>query len=180
VSRLILFNKPYGVICQFTPTPNHISLKHYIPLPGFYPAGRLDADSEGLVLLTDDGSLQDKISNPKFKLPKTYWVQVEGIPTEEALQQLSRGVNIKDYITLPAEVSLISEPDNLWPRNPPIRIRKYIPTTWMKLTINEGKNRQVRRMTASVGFPTLRLIRAAIGCYTLEDLAPGDWRILDI
>lgn len=180
MSQLILFNKPYGVICQFTPASGYISLKHYIPLSGFYPAGRLDTDSEGLVLLTNDGRLQHRICDPKFKLPKRYWVQVEGVPTPDALQQLHAGVSIRNYTTQPARVSMIEQPENLWPRLPPVRVRKYIPTVWLELILKEGKNRQVRRMTAAVGYPTLRLIRFAIGHYTLKNLAPGDWRLLDI
>ena len=176
--RLILFNKPYGVICQFTPESGHQSLKDFIPLPDFYPAGRLDADSEGLVLLTDNGKLQQRISDPKFKLPKTYWVQVEGEPDEAALNQLRQGVILKDFRTRAAQVNLIDEPDHLWSRTPPIRYRKNIATTWLSLIISEGKNRQVRRMTAAVLFPTLRLIRYAIGKYTLQGLAPGEWRLL--
>ena len=176
--RLILFNKPYGVICQFTPENGHPSLKDFIPLPNFYPAGRLDADSEGLVLLTDNGKLQQHISDPKFKLPKTYWVQVEGKPGEAALNQLRQGVILKDFRTQPAQASLIDEPSHLWPRMPPIRYRKNIATTWISLIISEGKNRQVRRMTAAVLFPTLRLIRYAVGKYTLQGLAPGEWRLL--
>ena len=180
MARLILFNKPYGVICQFTSESGHASLKDYISLPQFYAAGRLDADSEGLVLLTDDGRLQNKLSHPKFKLPKTYWVQVEGIPTSAALKHLCGGVVIKNYMTQPADARLIGEPGNLWPRMPPVRFRKHIPTSWLELTLNEGKNRQVRRMTAAVGYPTLRLIRYAIGHYTLKGLSPGDWHLLDV
>ncbi|HNP26546.1 MAG TPA: rRNA large subunit pseudouridine synthase E [Nitrosomonas sp.] len=180
MSRLILFNKPYGVICQFTAELGHVSLKDYISLPEFYPAGRLDVDSEGLVLLTDDGYLQNKISNPKYKLLKTYWVQVEGVPTQAAMKKLCRGVVIKNYVTLPAKADLMDEPAGLWPRIPPIRFRKHIPTAWLQLSIKEGKNRQVRRMTAAVGYPTLRLIRFAIGDYTIEDLAPGNWHLLNI
>lgn len=179
MSRLILFNKPYGVICQFTPESGHQSLRDFISLPGFYPAGRLDADSEGLVLLTDDGELQNRISNPKFKLPKTYWVQVEGKPDEIALNKLRQGVTLRNYKTQPAQAYLMDEPCNLWLRSPPIRFRKHIATTWMSLILNEGKNRQVRRMTASVLFPTLRLIRYAIGKYTVQDIAPGEWRMLN-
>ncbi|WP_297324673.1 pseudouridine synthase [Nitrosomonas sp.] len=178
MSRLILFNKPYGVICQFTPESGHQSLKDFIPFPGFYPAGRLDVDSEGLVLLTDDGKLQNKISHPKFKLPKTYWVQVEGEPDELALAKLRQGVVLNDFKTQPAQVYLMDEPNYLWPRIPPIRFRKNIATTWMSLVLNEGKNRQVRRMTAAVLFPTLRLIRYAIGQYTVQGIAPGEWRIV--
>lgn len=180
MSRLILFNKPYGVICQFTAESGHASLKDYIPLADFYPAGRLDVDSEGLVLLTDDGELQNQISHPKYKMPKTYWVQVEGIPEEAALRQLSQGVVIKNYTTRPAKANLMDEPENIWPRTPPIRLRKYIPTAWMKLTIKEGKNRQVRRMTAATGHPALRLIRYAVGCYTLKGIASGDWRLITV
>jgi len=176
--RLILFNKPYGVICQFTPENGHQSLKDFISLPDFYPAGRLDADSEGLVLLTDNGKLQQQISDPKFKLPKTYWVQVEGKPDEAALNQLRQGMILKDFRTRPAEVNLIAEPDYLWPRTPPIRYRKNIATSWISLIISEGKNRQVRRMTAAALFPTLRLVRYAIGKHTLQGLAPGEWCLL--
>lgn len=180
MARLILFNKPYGVVCQFTAVSGHCSLKDYISLPGFYAAGRLDADSEGLIILTDNGRVQNRISHPKYKLPKTYWVQVEGVPTDMALQQLRRGLKIKDYTTQPAKADLMSVPENLWPRTPPVRFRKHIPTAWITLTIQEGKNRQVRRMTAAVGYPTLRLIRFAIGDYSLNDLAPGCWRLLHI
>ncbi len=178
--RLILFNKPCGVICQFTAQSNHKSLKDFIPLSGFYPAGRLDVDSEGLVLLTDDGKLQHRISDPKFKLPKTYWVQVEGVPDQAALKKLRQGVELKDFKTQPAKSRLINEPDNLWPRSPPIRFRKNIPASWIELTITEGKNRQVRRMTAAVFFPTLRLIRYAIGEYSLAGIAPGEWQLRHI
>lgn len=179
MSRLILFNKPYGVICQFTPEDGHRSLKEFISLPGFYPAGRLDADSEGLVLLTDDGKLQNKISAPEFKLPKTYWVQVEGIPDEVALNMLRQGVKIKDYRTLPAQVDPIVEPYYLWPRTPPVRYRKNIPTSWICMILSEGKNRQIRRMTAAVMIPTLRLIRYAVGPYTIQGISPGEWRVVD-
>ena len=178
--RLILFNKPYGVICQFTPDAGRqsesLTLKGFIPLPDFYPAGRLDADSEGLVLLTSDGKLQHQISDPQHKLPKTYWVQVEGIPDKAALEKLRRGLLLKDYQTLPAQARLMADPAQLWPRTPPVRLRKSIPTAWIELTITEGKNRQVRHMTAATGFPTLRLIRYAIGAHTLDGLAPGAWR----
>lgn len=176
MSRVILFNKPYGVICQFSGDGMHATLKDYLPIPGIYPAGRLDTDSEGLLILTDDGALQHKISHPRHKQAKTYWAQVEGIPTPEALEQLRRGVNLGDFTTRPARASLIDEPPGLWPRNPPVRFRKAIPTSWIELTIGEGKNRQVRRMTAKVGFPTLRLIRCRIGEWTLAGLAPGEWR----
>lgn len=174
--HLILFNKPYGVICQFTPEAGYKSLKDFIQLPGFYPAGRLDADSEGLVLLTDDGKLQNRISNPRHKLPKTYWVQVEGVPDKAALDKLRQGVALRDFKTMPADVGAMDEPHSLWPRTPPIRFRKNVPASWIELTLMEGKNRQVRHMTAAISFPTLRLIRYAVGPYSLNDIAPGEWR----
>lgn len=180
MSRLILFNKPYGVICQFSPEGEHATLKDHIPLPGVYPAGRLDTDSEGLLILTDDGALQHRISHPRHKLAKTYWVQVEGEPDEDALQQLRQGVDLGDFVTQPAQVRRIDEPAGLWPRNPPVRYRANIPTSWLEVVIKEGKNRQVRRMTARVGFPTLRLIRARIGEWTLDNLPPGSWRMLEV
>lgn len=173
---LILFNKPYGVICQFSADGMHPTLKDYLAIPGIYPAGRLDTDSEGLLILTDDGGLQHKISHPRHKQNKTYWVQVEGIPTPEALETLRRGVDLGDFVTQPAQARVIPEPAGLWPRNPPIRFRKEIPATWIELTIREGKNRQVRRMTAKVGYPTLRLIRCRIGEWNLDGLDPGAWR----
>lgn len=176
MSRILLFNKPYGVVCQFSRDGLHPTLADYIALPDFYAAGRLDTDSEGLLVLTDDGGLQHQITDPRHKLAKTYWVQVEGIPDETALEKLRRGVKLSDFTTLPAEVRLIDEPPQLWPRNPPIRERKTIPASWLELTIREGKNRQVRRMTAAVGLPTLRLIRSRIGEWRLEGLAPGTWR----
>lgn len=176
MSRILLFNKPYGVICQFSRDGMHPTLADYIAVPDVYPAGRLDTDSEGLLLLTDDGRLQHRITDPKHKQPKTYWVQVEGIPDEAALRQLRRGVSLKDGMTLPAEARAMEEPAGLWQRDPPVRFRQSIPTSWIALTIREGKNRQVRRMTAAVGFPTLRLIRYAIGGWTLDGLAPGEWR----
>lgn len=180
MARLILFNKPCGVVCQFTAQAGHSSLKDFIPLPGFYPAGRLDADSEGLVLLTDDGTLQHRISDPKYKLPKTYWVQVEGVPDQVALKKLRQGIVLKDFKTQPAQSRLINEPANLWTRTPPVRFRKNVPTSWIELIITEGKNRQVRRMTAAVLCPTLRLIRYAIGKYSLTGIAPGEWRLRHI
>jgi len=173
---LIRFNKPYGVLSQFTPEGRWQGLRDYIQQPGVYVAGSLDADSEGLLLLTDDGALQARISDPRHKMPKTYWVQVEGEPTDEALQALRQGVVLNDGPTLPAGVARMTEPAGLWPRNPPVRFRANIPTLWLALTISEGRNRQVRRMTAAVGHPTLRLIRAQIGPYTLNGLAPGEWQ----
>ncbi len=175
MSRVLLLNKPYGVICQFSRDGLHPTLADYIQLPGFYPAGRLDTDSEGLVLLTDDGRLQHRITDPKHKLPKVYWVQVEGVPGEAALRQLRGGVRLSDFTTQPATAELMDEPPGLWQRDPPIRFRKNILTSWLRLTIREGKNRQVRRMTAAVGFPTLRLIRYAIGAWTLDGVAPGQY-----
>lgn len=178
MSRLILFNKPFGVLSQFTdkgsPTKRQ-TLSDFIDVPGVYPAGRLDRDSEGLLLLTDDGKLQSRISDPKYKMPKTYLAQVEGDPGEEALKKLRDGVELKDGMTRPAKVERIDEPE-LWPRDPPIRVRKTIPDCWLSLTIGEGKNRQVRRMTAAVGFPTLRLVRWQIGDWQLNDLKSGKWR----
>ncbi len=178
--RLILFNKPYGVITQFSDDGKHKTLKEFIPLSGIYPAGRLDVDSEGLLILTDDGGWQHRLSHPRHKLAKTYWVQVEGIPTEEALLELRRGVDLGDFVTGRAQVRTIEEPAGLWPRNPPIRFRQAIPTRWIELVIREGKNRQVRRMTAKVGFPTLRLIRFSIGQWNLLGLPPGEWREITI
>ena len=175
MSRILLFNKPYGVICQFSRDGMHPTLADYIALPDFYPAGRLDTDSEGLVLLTDDGKLQHVITDPRHKLEKTYWVQVEGEPDNVALENLRQGVKLPDFTTLPAIVGLVGEPTNLWPRNPPIRERKNIPASWLELTLREGKNRQIRRMTAAVGFPTLRLIRYRIGNWTLDGIEPGAW-----
>lgn len=178
MSRVILFNKPYDVLSQFTdrnsPSPR-ATLSDYVKVPGVYPAGRLDRDSEGLLLLTGDGRLQARIADPKFKAPKTYLVQVEGIPDEAALDALRTGLMLKDGPTRPAEVERIDVPA-LWPRDPPIRVRLSIPDSWLRLTIREGRNRQVRRMTAAVGHPTLRLIRWRIGDWTLADIAPGTWR----
>jgi len=175
-SRLIRFNKPYGVLSQFTPEGRWRGLKEFIDIPGVYVAGRLDADSEGLLLLTDDGRLQARIADPRFKMEKVYWVQVEGVPGEEALAALRNGVQLNDGPTLPARARLLDPPPEVWERRPPIRERKSIPTAWIELAIREGRNRQVRRMTAAVGLPTLRLIRAAIGPHTLDGLAPGTWR----
>jgi len=180
MSRLLLFNKPYGVLCQFSRSDAATPvLADYIDLPDIYPAGRLDKDSEGLLLLTDDGKVQHCISHPRHKLVKTYWAQVEGIPTQPALQQLMAGVMLNDGPTAPAEAKLIPEPVT-WPRTPPVRYRATIPTSWLELKITEGRNRQVRRMTASVGFPTLRLIRYAVGNWTLDGIAPGEWRLIEI
>lgn len=175
MSRVLLFNKPYGVVCQFSRDGLHPTLANYIPVPHVYAAGRLDTDSEGLLLLTDDGKLQHRITDPQHKLPKTYWAQVEGAPDEVALVSLRTGVMLKDGMTLPAQVELMDEPANLWLRDPPVRMRQSIPTAWLKLTLREGKNRQVRRMTASVGFPTLRLIRYSIGTWSLDDLPTGKY-----
>ena len=178
MSRILLFNKPYGVLTQFTSREGKPTLADYIPIPGVYAAGRLDADSEGLLVLTDDGAMQARISHPRHKLEKTYWAQVEGIPDEAALARLRRGVDLGDFHTRPCRAGIIAEPQNLWPRDPPIRVRKAIPTTWLEIAISEGKNRQVRRMTAKIGYPTLRLIRCAVGSWNLADLALGVWRFL--
>ena len=172
---LILLNKPFNVLSQFTDRDGRRTLAEFIKLPGVRAAGRLDYDSEGLLLLTDDGRLQAHIADPRHKLPKTYRVQVEGVPDDIALERLRRGVLLNDGRTRPAQVDIIPEPE-LWPRDPPIRFRKNVPTTWLELTITEGRNRQVRRMTAAVGFPTLRLVRVAVGPYRLDGLAPGEWR----
>jgi 23S rRNA pseudouridine2457 synthase len=176
---LIAFNKPFGVLCKFMPEEGRPTLADYIKVPGVYPAGRLDADSEGRVLLTDDGALQARIASPRHKLAKVYWAQVEGVPTAEALAHLRRGVDLGDFTTLPAKAKCIDEPLNLWARDPPIRHRLRVPTAWLELTLYEGKNRQVRRMTARVGLPTLRLVRSAIGQVRINDLAPGEWRKID-
>ena len=180
MSRLILFNKPYGALSQFTDRGTPVgrpTLSDYIDLPGVYPAGRLDMDSEGLLLLTDDGRLQARIADPKFKMPKTYLVQVEGDADDTHLEPLRRGVRLKDGLTRPAAAERIPPPA-LWPRDPPVRFRKSVPDCWLKLTIREGRNRQVRRMTAAVGLPTLRLVRWSIGEWSLADLEPGQWRAL--
>lgn len=174
-SSLVRFNKPYGVLSQFTPEGRWQGLRDFIDLPGIYVAGRLDADSEGLLLLTNDGKLQARISDPRYKMEKIYWVQVEGVPGEAALATLRRGVQLNDGPTRPARARQIDPPPLLWERSPPIRLRQSVPTAWLELCITEGRNRQVRRMTAAVGLPTLRLIRAAIGPYTLEGLAPGGY-----
>jgi 23S rRNA pseudouridine2457 synthase len=176
---LIAFNKPFGVICKFSPEPGRATLADFIKIPNVYPAGRLDTDSEGLLLLTDVGILQARIADPGHKLAKVYWAQVEGAPTEEALAALRNGVKLNDFTAMPAGARLIEEPANLWPRDPPIRYRAKIPTAWLEMTLREGKNRQVRRMTAHVGFPTLRLVRARIGAVSVEGLAPGTWREID-
>ncbi len=177
MARLILFNKPYGVLSQFTAEDGHRGLKDYIDIPGVYAAGRLDADSEGLLILTDDGALQHRLADPRHKLPKTYWAQVEGAPAEADLEPLRHAMNLGDFVTRPARARVIDEPANLWPRDPPVRYRKAIPTTWIEIILTEGKNRQVRRMTAKAGFPTLRLIRAAIGGHVLGGLSPGELRV---
>lgn len=179
VSTLVFLNKPYGVLSQFTPEGKWRALDEFIPVKGVYVAGRLDADSEGLLILTDDGKLQAKIADPKHKLEKTYWAQVEGVPDEAALDRLRAGIELSDFTARPAKVRRIDEPPGLWQREPPIRYRAAIPTAWLEIRIAEGKNRQVRRMTAAIGYPTLRLIRAAIGAVTLDGLELGQWRRID-
>lgn len=180
MTQVILFNKPFQVLCQFSPHEGKTTLKQFISREGFYPCGRLDYDSEGLLILSDNGSLQSLISQPKHKMAKTYVVQVEGQISVDAVETLSRGVLLKDGMTRPAQCRIIEEPTWVWARTPPIRERKQIPTSWISITITEGKNRQVRRMTAAVGYPTLRLIRYQIGPWTLDNLAPGQWRNADL
>ena len=180
MSRLILLNKPYGVLCQFSGEAGRATLRDHVAVSGVYPAGRLDTDSEGLLLLTADGALQHQIADPRYKLPKTYLVQVEGEPTAAALAQLRAGLDLGDFHTRPCAARQVDEPDWLWPRNPPVRFRKTVPTAWLEIVLREGKNRQVRRMTAKVGLPTLRLVRVAIGPWLLDGLQPGQWRELEV
>ncbi|GLQ34040.1 hypothetical protein GCM10007939_03230 [Amylibacter marinus] len=180
MSSVILFNKPFNVLSQFTDKGLEGSaretLSNYIDVPEYYAAGRLDKDSEGLLVLTNNGRLQQQIANPKHKWPKTYVAQVEGSPRESELEELRKGIRLKDGITRPAEIELIGEPAGLWPRNPPVRFRKTVPDSWLMITITEGRNRQVRRMTAAIGFPTLRLIRYSVGDWTIDELDSGVWR----
>jgi 23S rRNA pseudouridine2457 synthase len=176
MTRVILVNKPYGVLCQFSAQAGRACLKNLVPVSGVYPAGRLDLDSEGLVVLTDDGALQARLTHPRHKASKVYWVQVDGVPDSEALGNLQLGLDLGDFHSRPCKAEIIEEPESLWSREPAIRIRQNVPTSWLRIDLVEGKNRQVRRMTAKVGHPTLRLIRAAIGCWTIEGLAPGTWR----
>ncbi len=180
MSTLVLLNKPFDVLCQFTDDDKRSTLADFVDIKHVYPAGRLDKDSEGLLLLTDDGALQHRIAHPKQKLAKVYWVQVDNEITDQAIKSLSEGVQLKDGVTRPAKVKRIPPPKNLWERSPPIRVRQSIPTSWIEIAITEGKNRQVRRMTAAVGFPTLRLIRHRIGDWRLQDLQPGEYQRLHI
>ena len=177
---LIAFNKPHGVICQFSPSGDKPTLKDFVDVPNVYAAGRLDTDSEGLLLLTDDGVLQARIADPKRNMVKTYWVQVEGEPTDSELVPLRQGVDLGDFITRPAAARLIPPPPGLWLRDPPVRFRQNIPTGWLEIGIAEGKNRQIRRMTAKIGYPTLRLVRIAIGSWVLTNIAPGKWREIEV
>jgi len=179
MARIVLFNKPFAVLSQFTSQGNQATLAEYIDVPNVYAAGRLDKDSEGLLVLTDDGELQDKIASPKYKMSKTYWVQVEGVPDNASIDTLRTGVELNDGLTKPAKVKLINEP-NLWPRNPPIRERKSIATSWLEIKIKEGRNRQIRRMTAAVGYPTLRLIRYSVGSWTIDGLETGSYLELSV
>lgn len=179
MSRILLFNKPYGVMSQFSPHPTRRTLADYIAVEAVYPAGRLDADSEGLLILTDDGKLQHRLSDPRQKMEKMYWVQVEGVPGAELLAAFATGIRYREITYLPARARIIDQPPQLWPRDPPIRERQSIPTTWLEICLREGKNHQVRHMTAAIGHPTLRLIRAAIGAWQLGDLPPGRYRILE-
>ena len=182
---IVLFNKPFNVVCQFSShdpkngKDGHATLKDFIPIANIYAAGRLDTDSEGLLILTDDGALQHQLSHPKHKEIKTYWAQVEGAPTDADLLPLKKGIDLGDFVTQPAQAKIIAEPHGIWLREPPIRERKAIPTTWLEIKIGEGKNRQVRRMTAKIGFPTLRLIRYAIGSYTIDGIENGNFKVLE-
>ena len=175
---IILFNKPFNLVCQFTPHDKHPTLKDFISIPHVYAAGRLDTDSEGLLILTDDGMLQHRLSDPKHKEVKTYWAQVEGAVEDVDLEPLRDGIDLGDFVAKPAQALVITEPERLWLRNPPIRERKAIPTSWIEIKIAEGKNRQVRRMTAKIGFPTLRLIRYSIGNYTIDDIENGQFKVI--
>lgn len=177
---LIAFNKPHGVICQFSPSGDKPTLKDFVDIPNVYPAGRLDTDSEGLLLLTDDGILQARIADPARRIVKSYWVQVEGEPTDSDLDPLRQGVDLGDFVSRPATAKLLPPPANLWPRHPPVRFRQGIPTAWLEIGIAEGKNRQIRRMTAKIGYPTLRLVRIAVGSWALDGILPGKWRTIDV